>query len=89
MAAEIVNTLKNRIKENDEQVHHYEALAEDTRMKFQTERKLADEAEAEVFSLQRKIRLMEDRRDKVVDRLEMTNNQGGMSVRVAKHFQLC
>ena len=71
MAAEIVNTLKNRIKvginfntffmlimsqENDEQVKHFESLAEDTRIKVKKERKVADDTEAEVFSLQRKVR---------------------------------
>ena len=55
---------------------HYESLAEDTRKKWQTEARLAEEREVEVLSLQRKIRLLEDRRDKVVDRLEMTTNKG-------------
>ena len=72
MAAEIVNSLKNRIKvlihfeiflrvlnisqENDEQVRQYESLAEERRGQVKKERKLADDTEAEVFSLQRKVR---------------------------------
>ena len=43
-------------QENDEQVKHFESLAEDTRIKVKKERKVADDTEAEVFSLQRKVR---------------------------------
>ena len=93
MAAEIVTTLKNRIKvgikpsrsdtetqtetaqENDERLQYYESEAEENRRKYEAEKRAADESEAEVLSLQRKIRLLEDRRDKLEERLETTNIQ--------------
>ena len=62
-------------QENDEKLLHYESEAEETRKKCEAEKRAADESEAEVLSLQRKIRLLEDRRDKLEDRLETTTIQ--------------
>ena len=62
-------------QENDEKLLHYESEAVETRKKWEAEKRAADESEAEVLSLQRKIRLLEDRRDKLEERLETTNIQ--------------
>merc|ERR1712240_412341 len=74
-ASQIVNTLKTKIKENDEELQKYEALAQENREKYQNEKKNAEDVEVELLSLQRKIRLLEDKKDSVDERLRMTSNQ--------------
>jgi len=74
-ASQIVNTLKTKIKENDEELQKYEALAQENREKYQNEKKLAEDVEVELLSLQRKIRLLEDKKDSEDERLRMTSNQ--------------
>merc|ERR1712106_1048099 len=71
MAAGIVNTLKTKIKENAEDLEKYEILAEETRKKVTSEKKLRDEAENEVSAMQRKIKLLEDNIERNQDRLEI------------------
>merc|ERR1719397_1777441 len=73
MAATIVNTLKSKIRENAEELERFQALADETRAKVETEKKLREEVESEVQSLGRKIRLLEDSVERQQDRLEMTN----------------
>jgi len=71
MAAGIVNTLKTKIKENAEDLEKYEILAEETKKKVTSEKKLRDEAENEVSAMQRKIKLLEDNIERNQDRLEI------------------
>jgi len=71
MAAGIVTTLKTKIKENAEDLEKYEILAEETRKKVTSEKKLRDEAENEVSAMQRKIKLLEDNIERNQDRLEI------------------
>jgi len=70
-AAGIVNTLKTKIKENAEELEKYEVLAEENRKKFDAEKKVREETEAEVSALQRKIKLLEDSVERSNDRLEV------------------
>ena len=70
-AAGIVNTLKTKIKENAEELEKYEILAEENRKKFDAEKKVREETEAEVSALQRKIKLLEDSVERSNDRLEV------------------
>ena len=76
--ANIVNTLKSKIKETADELEKYEGISEETRAKYNTERKAREEIEAEVLSLNRKIKLMEDNMKRHEDRWELDLcNQGG------------
>ena len=75
MASQIVTTLKNKIKENDEELERFMNLAEENKSKYSVEKKRAEDVENEMLSLQRKIRLLEDKKDSVEDRLNMTTNK--------------
>ena len=66
--ANIVNTLKSKIKETADELEKYEGISEETRAKYNTERKAREEIEAEVLSLNRKIKLMEDNMKRHEDR---------------------
>ena len=66
--ANIVNTLKSKIKETADELEKYEGICEETRDKYNTERKAREEIEAEVLSLNRKIKLMEDNMKRHEDR---------------------
>ena len=67
-AANIVNTLKAKIKETADELEKYEGISEENRAKYNTERKAREEIEAEVLSLNRKIKLMEDNLKRHEDR---------------------
>ena len=71
MASGIVNTLKTKIKENAEALEKYEVLSEENKKKFNSEKKVREEAEAEVSAMQRKIKLLEDNLERNQDRLEI------------------
>lgn len=71
MAAGIVNTLKSKIKENADELEKYEVLTEENRNKYNTEKKLREEVEAEVLAMQRKIKLLEDNLKRNEDRLDL------------------
>ena len=68
--ANIVNTLKSKIKETADELEKYEGISEETRAKYNSERKAREEIEAEVLSLNRKIKLMEDNMKRHEDRWE-------------------
>ena len=59
-ATSIVTTLKAKIKENADELEKYEGICEETRFKFNEERKAREEIDNEVLSLNRKIKLLED-----------------------------
>merc|ERR1712042_360354 len=71
MAASIVNTLKNKIKDNADELEKYEVLTEETRNKYNAEKKLREETEAEVLAMNRKIKLLEDNLKRNEDRLDL------------------
>ena len=70
-AASIVNTLKAKIKETADELEKYEGISEETRAKYNSERKAREEIEAEVLSLNRKIKLMEDNLKRHEDRSDI------------------
>merc|ERR1712106_1124360 len=60
MAAEgIVNTLKAKLKKNDEEREMYETECRETKAKLETESKSREETESEVLNLQNKIKLLQ------------------------------
>ena len=71
MAAGIVDILKNKIKENAEELEKYEVLTEETRNKYNAEKKQREETEAEVNAMNRKIKLLEDNMKRNEDRLDL------------------
>eukprot|EP00092_Neocalanus_flemingeri_P022900 GFUD01024827.1.p1 GENE.GFUD01024827.1~~GFUD01024827.1.p1 ORF type:complete len:248 (+),score=96.94 GFUD01024827.1:257-1000(+) len=71
MAAGIVDVLKTKIKENAQELENYEVLTEDTRNKYNAEKKLREETESEVLAMNRKIRLLEDNLKRNEDRLDL------------------
>ena len=75
MAAGIVEVLKNKIKESGEEKEKYVEACEETRAKLNEEKKRNDEVEAEVFSLSRKIKLLEDGITRNEDRLELMSGK--------------
>merc|ERR1712168_1792115 len=75
MAASIVNTLKNKIKDNADEVEKYEVLTEETRNKYNAEKKLREETEAEVLAMNRKIKLLEDNLKRNEDRLDLMSGK--------------
>ena len=75
MAASIVNTLKNKIKDNADELEKYEVLTEETRNKYNAEKKLREETEAEVLAMNRKIKLLEDNLKRNEDRLDLMSGK--------------
>jgi len=75
MAAGIVNTLKAKIKDNADELEKYEILTEENKKKYNDEKKLREEVEAEVLSLNRKIKLLEDNVRRNEDRLELMSGK--------------
>ena len=67
-AASIVNTLKSKIKETADELEKYEGISEENRAKYNAEMKAREEIEAEVLSLNRKIKLLEDNLKRHEDR---------------------
>ena len=97
-ASQIVTTLKNKIKESDDELARIREEAEENREKYLKEKKEADEVEADLLALNRKVHLLsnsnlypnyvflllsfhlkivllEDRKEKVDERLRLTTNQ--------------
>ena len=72
-AANIVNTLKTKIKENADELEKFEVICEETRVRYNEERKAREEIDNEVLSLNRKIKLLED---------NMKRNEDRYSIRV-------
>ena len=70
-AANIVNTLKTKIKENADELEKFEGICEETRVKYNEERKAREEIDNEVLSLNRKIKLLEDNLKRNEDRLDL------------------
>ena len=54
-ASQIVATLKNKIKESDDALARYQEEAEENKEMYLKERKLADEVESDLLSLNRKV----------------------------------
>ena len=71
MAAGIVNTLKTKIKDNADELEKNQELTEETRQKYNEEKKLREETEAEVNAINRKIKLLEDNLKRNEDRLDL------------------
>merc|ERR1712215_97905 len=71
MAAGIVNTLKNKIRENADELEKYEVLTEETKIKYEDEKKVREETEGEVYAMKRKIKLLGDNLKRNNDRLEI------------------
>ena len=71
MAAGIVNTLKTKIKDNADELEKNQELTEETRYKYNAEKKLREETEAEVNAMNRKIKLLEDNLKRNEDRLDL------------------
>merc|ERR1711892_1377432 len=71
MASGIVNTLKTKIKENAEELEKHQDITEETRNKFNAEKKHREETEAEVLAMNRKIKLLEDNLKRNEDRLDL------------------
>ena len=71
MASGIVNTLKTKIKENAEELEKHQDITEETRNKFNAEKKQREETEAEVLAMNRKIKLLEDNLKRNEDRLDL------------------
>lgn len=67
-AANIVNTLKTKIKENADELEKFEVICEETRVRYNEERKAREEIDNEVLSLNRKIKLLEDNMKRNEDR---------------------
>ena len=54
-ASQIVITLKNKIKESDDQLARFQEEAEENREKYHKEKQEADEVEADLLALNRKV----------------------------------
>ena len=57
-ASQIVTTLKNKIKESDDELARIREEAEENREKYLKEKKEADDVEADLLSLNRKVHLL-------------------------------